>query len=90
MLVNPVRFPPGRARLSTSPAVNRIRHANKNDGDRSGSVLGCYNSIRRDPDKYVNLETDQFSREAGKPIEVTLRMPVLNGNVLPFDMAEFA
>jgi len=48
------------------------------------------NSIRCDPDKHVNLETDQFGRKAGEPIELPFRMSVLNGNVLPLNMAEIA
>ena len=38
--VNPVMFPPGRARLVNEPAANRIAGTCENDGDRLCSVLG--------------------------------------------------
>jgi len=39
-VVNPVTFPPGRARLSISPAATGSDTApKKNDGDRPGGVL---------------------------------------------------
>src|SRR5262249_51929830 len=90
MLVNPVRFPPRPGQDFNQLSRYRIRHPDKDDGDRSRSLLGSLNSIRRDPDKHVEFETDQLGRQARELLKLPLRMSVLNDNVLPLNMTEVA
>ena len=61
----PVTLPPGRARLSTRPALDRIAPtAHHNDGNRLGRILGRQD--RPGPSCYhddINLETHQLGRK---------------------------
>ena len=54
------------------------------------SLLGSLNSIRRNPNEHVYLETDQLGRKAWESIQLPFRMPELNVNVLLLNMAETA
>ena len=88
----PVTLPPGRARLSTKPAsTGSDPSARHNDGNRLGRILGrpdasvpsCYHDD-------INLETHQLGRKLRGPIELPLRISVLDGDVLSFYVAKLA
>ena len=53
--VNPVTFPPGRARLDTPQSIADHRH---DDGDRGGGLLGGQDPGRPMGDNHINLETN--------------------------------
>ena len=77
MLVNPVMFPPGRARLSTSPSATGSKPPIKTIGNSPGSVLGGYSGRRRGREDHVNFETDQFISQGGEPVEL-----IVGGSIL--------
>ena len=86
----PVTLPPGRARLSTSPVRNRVTRTRHNDRDCPGSFFGSQSigSSRSDDD--VNLETDEIGCEVREAIVSTLRIAVLDDDVLSLDPSEVA
>ena len=88
----PVTLPPGRARLSTRPAsTGSSPSAHHNDGNRLGRILG--RPDRMVPSCYhddINLETHQLGRKLREPIELPLRISVLDGDVLSFYVAKLA
>ena len=65
--------------------------AHHNDGNRLGRILGrldrplpsCYHDD-------INLETHQLGRKLREPIGLPLRISVLDGDVLSFDVATLA
>ena len=67
-LVNPVMFPPGRAKLATSPLATGSQPG-KDDGNCSGSLLGGRGGRCTRRNNNVYLETDQLSRELREPID---------------------
>ena len=87
---NPVTLPPGRARLSTSPARNRVTRSHHNDRDSPGSFFGSQSIGSSGSDDDVNLETDEIGREVREAIVSTLRIAVLDADVLSLDPSEVA
>ena len=89
----PVTLPLGRARLSTRPAsTGSDLSAHHNDGNRLGRIFGRPDqeglpSPRQDD---IDLETHQFGRKLGEPIDLTFRISVFEGDVLSFDVAQLA
>src|SRR5215510_3248126 len=84
----PVTFPPGRARLAMSPLRANVNH---NDGDRLGGVLGCRRCLRpRRCDDQVHLEPDQLGRQVGQPVDPTLRISIVDDNILALNPSELA
>ena len=72
--------------------LDRIgRRAHHNDGNRLGRILGrldqrvtsCYQDD-------INLETHQLGRNLRMTIDLSLRISVLDGDVLSFDVAKLA
>ena len=65
--------------------------ARHNDGNRLGRILGrldrrlrsCYHDD-------INLETHQLGRKLREPIELPLRISVLDGDVLSFYVTKLA
>ena len=82
----------GTGKIFNEACFNRIGpHANHNDGNRLGCILGrpdLWIPSRYDDD--INLETHQVARKLGQPIELTLRVAILEGNVLSFYVAKIA
>jgi len=65
-----------------------IGHHRRDDGERVGGLLGGTGCGRAPRDNDVNLERHQLGRELGKPIRLPLRIPALEGQVLPLDVSE--
>src|SRR5262249_29602923 len=75
---------PARARQGRDePEPNRIvTTGNHDDGDRLGGVLGCCGCWQRLRYDDVHLEPDQLCREVGQPVELTLRISIVDDNIL--------
>src|SRR2546427_9708152 len=61
------------------------------DRNRLGRILGC--PALRIPSRYdddIYLEPYQLGRKLRSPIELSVGIAILDGNVLPFYVAEFA
>src|SRR5262249_36828825 len=60
------------------------------DGDRLGGVPGCRHSLR--PLRYdeVHLEPDQLGRQVGQPVDPTLRISIVDDNILALNPPELA
>ena len=86
---HPVMFPPGRARLATSPTRHRITHGNEDDGDRRRRLLGGQGRWRAVGDDDINLER-QLGRERREPLGLALGKSVLDHDVPALDVAELA
>ena len=90
MFVMPVTLPPGRARLSMA-CLDRIGpNAQHNDGNRLGRILAARISGSPPYHDDINLETHQVGRKLREPIALSLRIAVLDGDVLSFDVAKLA
>ena len=87
MKLNPVMFPPGRARLATSPDLYGIGHAHHHDGNRLGGFFGGLGGRCIDGDDHVDLEFQKLFRQRGQPLIVSGRIPQLDADVTPFDVA---
>src|SRR5262249_28772389 len=72
------------------PGANRIANGSHDDGDRLGGVLGCRHSLR--PLRYdeVHLEPDQLGRQVGQPVDPTLRISIVDDNILALNPPELA
>src|SRR5262249_16287444 len=55
-----------------------------------GGVLGCRPSLR--PPRYdeVHFEPDQLGRQVGQPVDPTLRISIVDDNILALNPSEFA
>ena len=69
---------------------NRVCNVDKNDRDSLGSVLGGHGSGRIGRDDQVNFKTDQLIGQAWESVELTLGVSILENDLLPVDIAEFA
>ena len=88
MLVNPVMFPPGRARLSTSPTVTGSCHTQKNNGDRFRRVIGSKSGNRAGRYKQINFETDKLISQSRQPVELIISVSILESYVFALNIAE--
>ena len=90
IVVNPVMFPPGRARLSTNP-FGRIGSVTsiKTIGIVLVAFLAATGSGRIGGDNHVNFKTDQLLGQRGESVDVTLGVSILEDNILPLNIAEF-
>src|SRR5499427_9619988 len=82
---------PARAREARDESgANRIANGNHDDGDRLGGVPGCRHSLR--PLRYdeVHLEPDQLGRQVGQPVDPTLRISIVDDNILALNPPELA
>ena len=77
MSVNPVTFPPGRGRLSTSPAATGSTPLKKTMGIVLVAFLATRASLIPGRDQYVNFETEQLISEAGEPVELVISESIL-------------
>ena len=90
MFVMPVMLPPGRARLSTSPAVTGSVTPMNTMGIVVVACFAAERGVRRHRNQYVGLLAHQLGRKLGKPLETAALMTVLNDNVLSLNVAEIA
>ena len=65
-----------------------VTDLSQHDRDRRGCLLGGLGRRPSDRDDRVNVESDQFGSETGKPIPLGLRPPTQVDNVLLLDVAE--
>ena len=65
--VKPVKLPPGRAKLCTTPAAT-IGHVSKHDGDRFDGHMGRDGDGRRVAEDHVPLPLQQLVRQS--PIQL--------------------
>ena len=84
----PVRLPPGRARLATSPSLDRVFADNEDDWDRLGCRLGRERAARGRRESRLP-SADQFDRQRWQPVELTLGPAVFNRHVLALDITGF-
>ena len=86
--LNPVTLPPGRARLATSPLADRVGRTNKDNWNHASRFLGraCWGASRCEDD--IDLESNQLRREGGKPINISLRRSVFDGDVLSLNIGQ--
>ena len=83
-------LPPGRARLATKPSRHRINNARHDDGDRPRRLLRRLDRGRGVRHDDVHLEVDQLGRQIWEPAVLTLGPSGLDGEVLPFNIAQVA
>ena len=89
-VLNPVMFPPGRARLVTSPLLSGSPGGRHDDRDRLRRSFGGKGTGRTRCHDDVDLEPDQLGRNLREAIFVPLRPAVLDGDALALDVAEVA
>ena len=89
MMLSPVIFPPGRARLETSPVPTGSAASANTMGIVALAFLAA-KIARAGGDDDVNFETDQFGCKVRQPFEFPFCISVLNDNVFPFDIAKLA
>ena len=77
-------------RAANQPKRDGIADADHDYGDRSRRVMGSLGRRRDWRHDQVNLEAHQVSGELRQAIEFALRPPVLDDDILAFDVAELA
>ena len=82
-------FPPGRARLETSPVPTGSLKAANTMGIVALAFLAA-KIVGPAGDDDVNFETNQFGCKVRQPFEFPFCISVLNDNVFPFDIAKLA
>ncbi len=87
---SPVKLPPGRAKLATSPEPNGIAHPEGDDRDRARRVLGGDGSRRGPGEEHVDLLPDHLGHQRGQSVEVTFRPASLDDEILAFDPTQLA
>ena len=76
---------PSEARHQSRP--HRIGHAHHHDGNRLGGFFGGLCGRCIDGDDRVDLELQKLIRQRGQPLIVSGRIPQLDADVTPFDVA---
>src|SRR5262249_9594046 len=83
--------PAGGREAREEPGAKRIGKENHEGGVRLGGVLGCHRYLRpRRCDDQVHLEPDQLGRQAGQPVDPTLRISIVDDNILALKPPELA
>ena len=80
----------GPRQALNKPNCNRVTRRRHNDRDCPGSIFGSQSIGTTGSDDDVNLETDEIGREVGKAIASTLRISILNADVLSLNPSEVA
>jgi hypothetical protein len=83
-------FPPGRARLATSPASSKEPPAAHDDGDRGGGLLGHHPRRGILHHEHLDRELDQLGGQSGKPVATPFRPAPLNGDGVALHPPPFA
>ena len=87
----PVTLPPGRARLSTRPASTGSAPVPAiTMGIVFVAFLAARDQLPSCCHNEIDLETHQLGRKLRESIELSLRISVLDGDVLSFDVAKLA
>src|SRR5262249_41425201 len=68
--------------------ANSSSNGNRDDGYRLGGVLCCRHSFR--PPRYdeVHFDPDQLGRQVGQPVDPTLRISIVDDNILALNPSE--
>ena len=88
--VNPVMFPPGRARLATRPVADRIADSHHDKGDRRCRLLDGERGRRAGGHDHIHIEGDQLGDENGKALILSFRPSILDRDVAALHVAELA
>ena len=80
----------GPRQALNQPTRNRVTRSRHNDRDCPGSVFGSQSIGSKGSDDDVNLETDEIGCEVREAIASTLRIAVLDADVLSLDPSEVA
>ena len=77
---NPVTLPPGRARLATRPAADRVRHAAaKTIGNDRGRLPSPQRQARsRGNEDNIDLQPDKLGGYLGEPLSTTFRPTIFD------------
>jgi len=87
MLVIPVTFAPGRARLSTRPAITGSVTPIKTTGIAPAAAFFCsQSSVSHNRHKNLGLLPDQLSRMFRKTVKIAAFVTRFDENVLSFDV----
>ena len=89
MVVNPVMFPPGRARLSISPAAIGSVTSIKTMGIVLVAFLSGQGRGSIGRDEHINFETNQLFSQGRESIELTLGVSILENYILTVNITEF-
>src|SRR5215813_10809829 len=89
ILVNPVTLPPGRARLSMSPAVTGSETPKKMMGIVLVEFLAAIAAGVEVVTSTSSFETDQFISQGGKSCNLVISISILDSYVLAVNIAEF-
>ena len=87
MVVNPVTFPPGRARLSTSPSATGSGTVKKTIGIVLVAFLAATVAAEPRHDDDINLESDQLISQGREPVEFIIRVSRLESDILALYIA---
>src|SRR5215470_6525167 len=82
MFVSPVIFPPGRARLATSPVPTGFRATRHHDRNGAGGFLEGKGRARNICHNDVHFQADKLGYEIRVPLTSTLRRPIDKSDVL--------
>lgn len=88
MLVIPVMFFPGLGQVVDKLVADRVGDGHEDDRDRGGGPL---DGQRRRPghgDQDIDLQLGQLGGEADERRGLLVGEPILQSDVLPFDVAE--
>ncbi len=89
-LGQPCNVAAGPRQALNQPTGNRVIVTRHNDRDCPGSFFGSQRSGTSGSDDDINLETDEIGCEVREAITTTLRIAVLDGDVLALDPSEVA
>ena len=90
-VVTPVRLPPGRFRLATSPSCDRVDRYLEDDRNRRGRRL-CRQRRRSAAGRgnHGHLTANQIGRQRRQSIVLAVRPAIFDRDVLALDIAGFA
>ena len=81
-------FPPGRARLGTSPLVTGSPAAGKTIGEFLDRLLGRQGSDCASGHDDIDLERNQFGRKGGEALGLSLGITIFDHDVAALDVTE--
>jgi hypothetical protein len=84
-----VTLPPGRARLATKAGPHGIS-ADRHNRDRLRRLLGSLGHRGTSDDDDVDLDAHELGHEIRKPIRSAFRPPMLDRDVPPLHIPQFA
>jgi hypothetical protein len=87
-MLNPVAFPPGRAKVSMMPLATGFPNSSENDGNSPSRVLCDQNIWSRRGTDDIHLDTDKLFRQLSKPIKIPFCISVLDQDVLSFKRSQ--